>query len=71
LRRRGAVVVTIRLQGIFEVTLKDFNVMPAIIYALEIKKVEGGYRFDWDSSYGTYGSIDATQARIALTPGKP
>jgi hypothetical protein len=64
------VVVTITLEEVTQVALDDFN-LPGIIGFLEIMKIEGGYRFTWDASYGVTGSLQAKQARFDLAPGKP
>ena len=45
--------------------------VPAIIGALEVEQLPGGWAFTWDSSYGCAGTIEATDASIALEPGHP
>jgi hypothetical protein len=65
------VVVRISLIGVTHVDLSDFNMMPGIIFGLEITEAEGEYALTWDASYGVIGTIRARQVLISIQPGKP
>lgn len=63
-------IVTVTLHDMTQITLSNF-ILPGIIGSLEITKTNEGYEFSWDASYGVEGSIQARQARLELSPGKP
>ncbi|MFD9897741.1 hypothetical protein [Mesorhizobium sp. NPDC059025] len=62
--------VTLALDGLKTIELDDFE-MPAIIFDLQITKVDENYRVEWSASYGVEGFITAKQMRVSLEPGKP
>ncbi|WP_454817835.1 hypothetical protein [Labrys neptuniae] len=64
-------VVTFALEGVSTIDCTDFDMMPGIIFELDVTRVEEGLRFEWSPSYGVCGAVTARQARIALEPGKP
>ncbi|WP_144222852.1 hypothetical protein [Mesorhizobium amorphae] len=62
---------TLTLDGVTAIHCIDFDMMPAIIFDLEITQVEENYRIQWSASYGVAGFIIAKHVRINLAPGKP
>lgn len=64
-------VVSIQFAGVREVNLTDLHLLPAIVYELSVSKVDDDFRVEWSSSYGVYGYIVASDARLDLTPGAP
>lgn len=62
---------TLTLDGVTAIHCIDFDMMPAIIFDLEITQVEENYRIEWSASYGVAGFIIAKHVRINLAPGKP
>ncbi len=64
-------IVTFALEGVSAVNCTDFDVVPGIIFGLEITKVDEHFRIEWDSSYGVAGFVTARRIRIDLVPGKP
>lgn len=62
--------VTLALDGVKAIELVDFDI-PAIIFDLQITKVDETYRIEWTSSYGVAGFIAAKQMRASFEPGKP
>lgn len=64
-------VVTLTLEGVSEINCIDFDMVPGIIFGLEITKVDEHFRVEWDSSYGVAGFVTAKHMRIDLVPGKP
>ncbi|NBN64225.1 hypothetical protein [Pannonibacter tanglangensis] len=64
-------VVSIQFAGVRKVNLTDLNLLPAIVYELSVSKADDDFRVEWSSSYGVYGYIVASDARLDLTPGAP
>ncbi|MBP0581348.1 hypothetical protein J8I29_18610 [Labrys sp. LIt4] len=64
-------VVTFALEGVSTIECSDFDMVPGIIFELDVTRVEQGLRFEWSASYGVNGTVTARQARITLEPGKP
>ena len=65
------VVVTLALEAISAINCTNFDIVPAVIFDLEITRLDQGFRLAWSASYGVTGSISAKQVRITLEPGKP
>ena len=63
-------VVTVSLRGISSVEISDED-LPAIILDLTFESSGIGWIVRWDSSYGPYGTIEASQVTLSLMPGKP
>lgn len=61
--------VTLALEGVSAVNCVDFDIMPAIIFDLEITKGDESFRIEWSASYGVAGFITAKDVRISLAPG--
>ncbi|RUM17490.1 hypothetical protein EFQ99_34175 [Rhizobium vallis] len=64
-------IVTLTLEGVSAINCIDFDMVPGIIYGLEITKADEHFRVEWDSSYGVDGFVTAKDIRIDLVPGKP
>jgi hypothetical protein len=64
-------VVTLALDGVSTINCTDFDMVPGIIYGLEINKADEHFRIEWSASYGVDGSVTAKQVRITLEPGRP
>ncbi|MFS2179015.1 hypothetical protein ACVITL_002541 [Rhizobium pisi] len=64
-------IVTLTLEGVSAINCIDFDMVPGIIFGLEITKVDEHFRVEWDSSYGVDGFVTAKHMRIDLVPGKP
>jgi hypothetical protein len=64
-------IVTLTLEGISAINCIDFDMIPGIIFDLEITKADEQFHVEWTSSYGVSGFIIARHARINLAPGKP
>ncbi len=64
-------IVTLTLEGVTAINCTDFDMVPGIIFDLEITKVDEHFRVEWDASYGVTGLITARRVRIGLVPGKP
>ena len=65
------VVVTLALEGVSVISCTSFDMVPAIIFDLEITSLDQGFRLEWSASYGVSGSISAKEVRITLEPGEP
>jgi hypothetical protein len=65
------VVVTLALEGVSAISCTNFDMVPAIIFDLEITSLDQGFRLEWSASYGVSGSISAKEVRITLEPGEP
>jgi hypothetical protein len=65
------VVVTLALEAVSVINCTDFNMVPGIIFDLEITSLDQGFHLEWSASYGVSGSINAKQVRITLEPGEP
>ncbi|HVJ54009.1 MAG TPA: hypothetical protein VM689_16185 [Aliidongia sp.] len=63
-------VVTLALEGVSAINCTDFDMVPGIIFDLEITKTSGLFRIEWSASYGVTGSVAAKQMQITLEPGK-
>jgi len=63
-------VVTVSLGGISSVNLSEGQ-LPSIILDLTFEPSGVGWIVRWDSSYGPYGTIEAVDVSLSLTPGKP
>lgn len=64
-------VVTLTLEGVSAINCTDFDMVPAIIFDLDIAKSDEGIRVAWSASFGVEGSLVARHARLDLIPGKP
>ncbi|XAZ21605.1 hypothetical protein LVY75_22560 [Sinorhizobium sp. B11] len=64
-------IVTFALEGVSAVNCTDFDVVPGIIFGMEITKVDEHFRIEWDSSCGVAGFVTTRHIRIDLVPGKP
>lgn len=64
-------VVTLTLEGVSTIDCADFDMVPGIIFELEITKPGELFRIEWSSSYGIAGAVTAKQVRIGFEPGKP
>ncbi len=64
-------VVTFTLEGVSAVNCVDFDLVPGILFNLEISKVDDQIRIEWSASYGVAGSVTCKQMLIDLMPGKP
>jgi hypothetical protein len=65
------VVVTLALEAVSAINCTNFDIVPAVIFDLEITRLEQGFRLEWSASYGVSGSMSAKQVRITLEPGEP
>lgn len=63
-------VVEFVMKKVVDLDLSGFN-HQNVILALEIQKIESGYRLTLGDCYGLAGKIDATDVSIRLRPGKP
>lgn len=64
-------IVTLLLGGVSSINCIDFDMVPGIIYDLDISAVNEFYRVEWSASYGVEGSITVKGVQINLMPGKP
>lgn len=64
-------IVTLALEGVSAINCTDFDMVPGIIFDLEITKVDQCFHVEWSASYGVTGLVIAKHARINLAPGKP
>lgn len=64
-------MVTLALDGVSAINCADFDMVPGIIFDLEITKVDEQFRIEWSSSYGVAGFVTARHMVINLEPGKP
>jgi len=64
-------IVTLTLEGVRAINCTDFDMVPGIIFDLEIAKADEDFRVEWSASYGVTGLVIAKHARINLAPGKP
>jgi hypothetical protein len=64
------VVVTLAL-AVSVINCTNFDMVPAVIFDLEITSLDQGFRLEWSASYGVSGSIGAKEVRITLEPGEP
>ncbi len=62
--------VTFRLEQVSEINCTDFDVMPAIIFDLEIIQMNAQIRIEWNASYGVSGFVVAKRLAIDLVPGR-
>jgi hypothetical protein len=65
------VVITFALGAVSAINCTNFDIVPAVIFDLEITRLDQGFRLAWSASYGVTGSISAKQVRITLEPDKP
>jgi Immunity protein 50 len=65
------VVVTITLEEVTDITLTEFNLVPGIIFDLEVTKADESMQLAWGGSYGVAGTLRAKKIRFDLQPGKP
>ncbi len=63
--------VTFALDGVSAINCVDFDMIPAIIFDLEITRLDEHYHIEWSASYGVAGCITAKHIRIGLAPGRP
>ncbi|OCJ14916.1 hypothetical protein A6U89_22710 [Agrobacterium sp. B133/95] len=63
-------IVTLALEGVSAINCTDFDMVPGIIFDLEITKVDQRFHVEWSASYGATGLVIAKYARINLAPGK-
>lgn len=61
--------VTLALAGVSAINCVDFDMMPAIIFDLEITRDGENHRIEWSASYGVAGFITAKHVRVSLAPG--
>ncbi len=64
-------IVTLTLGGVSAINCVDFDMVPGIIFDLEITKVDEHFRVEWSASYGVTGLVAARDIQINLGPGKP
>lgn len=64
-------IVTIALEGVNAINCIDFDMVPGIIFDLEITRVGEHFCIEWSASYGVNGSVTAKHALINLAPGQP
>ncbi|HWE75562.1 MAG TPA: hypothetical protein VG328_20555 [Stellaceae bacterium] len=64
-------VVILAPEGASTINCADFDMVPGIIFGLEIAKADEYFRIEWDASYGVNGSITTKQLQITVEPGKP
>ncbi len=64
-------VIRFSLQKVKQVSCIDLDMMPAIIFGLNISRSGEQISIEWESSYGLSGLIAADHVSIAVTPGKP
>lgn len=64
-------MVTLAFEGVSTINCVDFDMVPGIVFDLEITKVEDNFRIEWSASYGVAGFVTAKNVRISLVPGKP
>jgi hypothetical protein len=64
-------VVTISFDEVTSITLNNFNVMPGIIFDLEVSSTEDGFQVIWSGSYGVTGMLRAKRISVDFEPGKP
>ena len=64
-------IVTLICEGVSAINCTDFDMVPGIIFDLEITKVDEHFRVEWSASYGVTGFVTARHVRINLVPGKP
>ncbi|TBZ49182.1 hypothetical protein [Rhizobium leguminosarum] len=64
-------IVTLTLEGVSAINCTDFDMVPGIIFDLEITKEDEHFRVEWDASYGVTGLVTARHIQINLVPGKP
>ncbi|MCQ1574995.1 hypothetical protein NFO65_30275 [Neorhizobium galegae] len=63
--------VTLALEGVSSIECADFDMVPGIIFELEITRAGEHFRIEWSASYGVNGVVTAKKVQIGLTPGKP
>ena len=63
--------VTMSLDEVTHVALSDFNMVPGIIFDLEVPRFEDGLQVLWSGSYGVAGTLRAKRMHIHFEPGKP
>ncbi len=64
------VVITLALEAVSAINCTNFDIVPAVIFDLEITRLDRGFRLEWSASYGVSGSISAKELRIILEPGE-
>lgn len=64
-------VVTLALEGVSAINCAAFDMVPGIIFGLEITKTDEHFRIEWDASYGVNGCITTKQVQITVEPGNP
>ncbi|HVJ40509.1 MAG TPA: hypothetical protein VM639_03380 [Dongiaceae bacterium] len=64
-------VVILALEGVNAINLTDCDMLPGIIFDLEITKAGEHFRIEWSESYGVNGFIIAKQIQVTLEPGQP
>ena len=65
------VVVVLALEAVSAINCTNFDMVPAVIFDLEITRHDRGFRLEWSASYGASGSISVKELRITLEPGEP
>lgn len=61
-------IVTLVLEGVSAISCADFDMVPGIIFDLEITKMDGNFRIEWDASYGVSGFVIAKHMKISPAP---
>lgn len=61
-------IVTLVLGEVSAISCTDFEMVPGIIFDLEIAKMEENFRIEWDASYGVSGFVIAKHIKISLVP---
>ncbi|TXI02746.1 MAG: hypothetical protein E6Q76_15025 [Rhizobium sp.] len=61
-------IVTLILEGVSAISCTDFDMVPGIIFDLEITKTDQSFRIEWDASYGVSGFVSAKHVEISLVP---
>lgn len=64
-------IVTLAFEGVSVISCSDFDMVPGIIFDLEIAKVGGSFRIEWYASYGVSGFVTAKNIQISLVPREP
>jgi Immunity protein 50 len=63
-------VVTISLNEVTSIALNGFDVMPGIIFDLEVSSIEDGFPVAWSGSYGVAGILRAKRISVDFEPEK-
>ncbi len=61
-------IVTVSLDEVTYIALTDFNMMPGIIFDLEMSRFEDEFQIFWFGSYGVAGTLRARRIHIDFQP---